>query len=122
MHRMHHFQPHKSVPAIIGFSILGVVVAAAMALLFGFVVMWLWNWLMPELFGLSVITFWQAWGLVVLSHILFKSFPHGQHHSHHHDDEWKEKFRERFSKKCGHDEPDVAEAEVEEPNPDTAEK
>ena len=121
MHRMHHFQPHKSVPAIIGFSILGVVVAAAMALLFGFIVMWLWNWLMPELFGLSVITFWQAWGLVVLSHILFKSFPHGQHHSHHHDDEWKEKFRERFSKKCGHYDPAEAEANVEENNSDTGE-
>lgn len=34
----------------------------------------LWNWLMPELFGLKVITFWQAFGLNILATILFKSF------------------------------------------------
>jgi hypothetical protein len=41
------------------------------AALFGWVVMWLWNWLMPALFGLKTITYWQAWGLVVLGRILF---------------------------------------------------
>jgi hypothetical protein len=45
---------------------------AALAIpLFGFVVMWLWNWLMPALFGLHAIGFWQALGLVILSKILF---------------------------------------------------
>jgi len=34
------------------------------------VVMVLWNWLMPELFGWRVIGFWQAAGLLVLSKIL----------------------------------------------------
>jgi len=34
---------------------------------------WLWNWLMPVLFSLTTITFWQAWGLVFLTAILFKS-------------------------------------------------
>ena len=33
---------------------------------------WLWNWLMPVLFSLTTITFWQAWGLVFLTSILFK--------------------------------------------------
>ncbi len=54
-------------------------------LFLGFIVMWaifsliiaipiyyLWNWLMPELFGLTVVTYWQAWGLSVLAAILFK--------------------------------------------------
>jgi|GEM_PF-873162 len=45
--------------------------------LFGWVVMLLWNWLMPEIFGLQQVTYWQAWGLLVLSSILFKSFPSG---------------------------------------------
>ena len=45
--------------------------------LFGWVVMLLWNWLMPEIFGLTQISYWQAWGLLVLSSILFKSFPSG---------------------------------------------
>lgn len=39
--------------------------------LFGFVVMALWNWLMPALFGLKVIGYWQALGLVILCRILF---------------------------------------------------
>lgn len=33
----------------------------------------LWNWLMPEIFGLKVISLFQAWGLAFLSSILFKS-------------------------------------------------
>jgi len=82
--------------AIIGLAIGGLIMAAAMAFLFGFVIMWLWNWLMPDLFGLPEIRFWQAWGLVVLSHILFKSFPHHNHHDGH-DEKWKQRFREKFT-------------------------
>lgn len=41
---------------------------------FGFVTMHLWNWLMPMIFGLTPITFWQAIGLVLLSKILFGGF------------------------------------------------
>src|ERR1700676_3502522 len=37
----------------------------------GEVVMHLWNWLLPGLFGWHLITFWQALGLLVLSRILF---------------------------------------------------
>ena len=37
---------------------------------FGFVVMGLWNWLVPDLFGWRAIGFWQALGLLVLSKIL----------------------------------------------------
>ncbi len=35
-------------------------------------VFFLWNWLMPALFGLHAITFWQALGLIGLSWILFR--------------------------------------------------
>lgn len=38
--------------------------------LFGEIVMHLWNWLMPALFGLKLITFWQAIGLLILARIL----------------------------------------------------
>jgi hypothetical protein len=58
--------------AIIGMVVGGLAFAAALALAFGWVVMMLWNWLMPTLFGLPVISYAQAWGLVLLSHILFK--------------------------------------------------
>jgi hypothetical protein len=37
----------------------------------GTLVQWLWNWLMPELFGLRAVTFWQALGLLALCRILF---------------------------------------------------
>jgi hypothetical protein len=39
---------------------------------FGQAVLQLWNWLMPSLFGLHPITFWQAVGLMGLSWILFR--------------------------------------------------
>ena len=37
----------------------------------GEVVMLLWNWLLPTLFGWKLITFWQALGLLLLCRILF---------------------------------------------------
>jgi hypothetical protein len=49
----------------------------------GEVVMHLWNWLLPSLFGWRQVTFWQALGLLVLCRILFGSFGgHGHDHSH----------------------------------------
>jgi hypothetical protein len=44
----------------------------------GEVVMHLWNWLLPELFGWHAVNFWQALGLLVLCRILFGGF--GGHH------------------------------------------
>jgi hypothetical protein len=41
---------------------------------FGFVVKALWNWLMPPLFGLHLITYWQALGILLLSKLLFGGF------------------------------------------------
>jgi hypothetical protein len=84
-----------------GLAIVGLTIAAGLALLFGLFLMWLWNWLMPDIFGLPTISFWQAWGLVVLSHILFKTFPHHDHgrnhcHDRSHDDRWKRKFHKKF--------------------------
>jgi hypothetical protein len=42
---------------------------AAIAL-FGFIVMYLWNWLVPAVFGAHTVTFWQALGLLILARIL----------------------------------------------------
>lgn len=57
---------------LIAFSII-VLTVVAIAFLLAFPLMWLWNWLMPTIFGLIKIGFWQALGLAVLSSILFKS-------------------------------------------------
>jgi len=43
------------------------------ALLFGLPLQILWNLLMPELFSLPYISFWQACGLNLIAGILFRS-------------------------------------------------
>ena len=50
--------------------IVGMVALAVVAL--GFPLMIVWNWIMPDIFGLPEITFWQAIGLNFLSVILIK--------------------------------------------------
>lgn len=64
---------------------------------FGAVVMVLWNWLMPLLFGLVTINFWQALGMLLLARILFGGFGFGKrmnHKMHHpgHQNPMKEKW------------------------------
>lgn len=54
----------------IGMLLFGVIALVA----FSVIIMLLWNWLMPEIFGLKTISIWQAGGLFVLSRILFTSF------------------------------------------------
>ena len=47
--------------------------AILVAILMALPVMLLWNWLMPGLFDLVIINFWQALGVSLLSSFLFKS-------------------------------------------------
>lgn len=54
------------------FTVIGIL--GMVALILGVPLMLLWNWLMPEIFGLTEITFWQAVGLNILSSILFKTY------------------------------------------------
>ena len=59
---------------------IGIALAIAFVLFIligGGVVQWLWHWLLPDLFGLRQITFWQALGLLALCRILFGSFGRG---------------------------------------------
>jgi hypothetical protein len=107
-----HKMRGKSTGEVVGWVILGALGIGALAILFGFVIMWLWNWLMPEIFGLTTLTYWQAVGLFILSKILIgtgggggkghKSKKHTKHkcknHGHkkgyskweHYDNYWKE--------------------------------
>ena len=50
---------------------LAILAMLALVALGGEVVLQLWNWLLPPLFGLRQITFWQALGILVLCRILF---------------------------------------------------
>ena len=49
------------------------IVLLAASFLMVAILMWLWNGLAVALFSLPVITYWQAWGIYILSNILFKS-------------------------------------------------
>jgi hypothetical protein len=72
----------------------------------GELVMHLWNWLLPPLFGWRQITFWQAFGLLALCRILFGGLGvRGRHRCNPRrmDGRWekmtpeeREKFRESF--------------------------
>jgi len=91
---------------------LKITVFVALAVLaFSFVVMSLWNWLVPPVFGWRAIGFWQALGLLVLSRILFGGWrgrAGGMHWRRRMAERWeqmtpeeREKFREGMRGRCG---------------------
>jgi hypothetical protein len=77
---------------------------------FGNAVLYLWNALMPELFGLPSLTFWQAVGLLCLSWCLFGSWRglpgwnggHGARRAHL-TSEQEHAFRSAMRGRCGGD-------------------
>lgn len=73
------------------FLIPPIIVAAFIA--FGFVTMALWNALLPGIFHLPEITFWQAIGLLILSRLFFggSHMGHGRHH-------WHRGMRDKFER------------------------
>ena len=82
-----------------GFIAGAIVLGIGAFVLFTFVVMWLWNWLMPEVFNLGMVTFWQAAGLLLLSKILFSGTCRG--HSWHSDRRkkyWHSRFEEKWKR------------------------
>lgn len=93
-----------------GLGIFALFVLAFVA--FGYVTMYLWNWLMPELFHLPVIDFPKAMGLVILSKILFGGIRMrggGWGHRKYWKAKWeslppdeREKFKAEFAMRCKH--------------------
>jgi len=100
-------------------AILGMLVFIAIG---GEIVLHLWNWLLPPLFGWRQITFWQALGILVLCRILFGGFGfHGGPRSNvrrriadriadrmgdrweHMTPEERERFRQRMRERCSFD-------------------
>ena len=72
----------------------------------GWIVMSLWNWLLPPLFGWPQLGFWQALALLVLCRILFGSWG-GGHRGH---SRWRERMRARAEEKCRNLSPEEREA------------
>ena len=93
---------------------------AAAVLVFGSLVMFLWNSILPAVLGVGALTFWQAVGLLILCRILFGGFrgrpgggPRGfqwakrrrmrERWMQMNDEEraaFREKLRERWGKRC----------------------
>jgi hypothetical protein len=92
-----------------------IVLGIAFLALFTYVVMLLWNWLVPELFSGPVLSYWQTLGILVLSKILFTGL--GRNHrngtywkyrtwGHGHTREyWKKRFEEKLNEKHSRHEP-----------------
>lgn len=78
--------PHKGIRVVKVFLIVVVV-----ATVVGLVVRGLWNALMPPLFGLPTLTFWQALGLLLLTKIFFGGF-----HRHSGPPRWNRRMRQRW--------------------------
>jgi len=66
---------------IFGWVLVGIAGICVGGLVLGIGVQLLWNWLMPALFGLPEITYWQAVGLFVLCHLMLGS--HGARYERH---------------------------------------
>jgi hypothetical protein len=103
-----------------GFGVLGV----AGVFGFTFVVMWLWNWLVPDIFNGPVLGYWQTLGLLILSKILFSGIGGGssskssrKHHcgdgdySHMPKSRWRQKYETKMKSKVEQPDED-AEGEV----------
>ncbi len=68
----------------------------------GEIVMLLWNALVPPLFGLPTISFWQALGILVLCRILFGGFGmHGSQRSHSRGDKFGDRIADRVAERVG---------------------
>ena len=96
------------------FGLLAVVLGTAVL---GSIVMLLWNAVVPELFGLTAITFWQAVGLLLLSHILLRGWGPWHRRWGWRNERWRhrmeerlaamtpeerEKFKAEWQHRCGH--------------------
>jgi len=77
---------------IIGMTLGGLLLAVLFAFLFGLIVQLLWNWLMPAIFVLGKISYWQAFGIVILAKILFSGISHHRDNGHNY-------FRHKFHDK-----------------------
>lgn len=83
--------------------VAGILIFIAAVGIFGTVFMLLWNWLMPAIFGLPLINFYQAIGLLVLSKLVFSGFGHHKKPSSKIRPEWREHFEKMHSQRCGNE-------------------
>lgn len=81
----------------VGKGLIWIVVIIAIA--FGVVTgtMYLWNWLVPDLFSGPVINFWQTLGLLVLAKILFGFGGKGGHYKRYSQGPWQPYWKTQWN-------------------------
>jgi|APMI01.1.fsa_nt_gi hypothetical protein len=62
----------STVSTYVGLIVAGLLISVVVSLVVAIPVFFLWNWLMPVVFGVKAITFLQAWGLLLLASFFFK--------------------------------------------------
>ena len=65
--------------------------------LLGLIVMFLWNAVVPDVFSGPVISYWQAAGLLLLSHLLLRGWSPWRHGNGWRHDRWKKRFEEKLA-------------------------
>jgi hypothetical protein len=75
---------------------IGLLAVVVIAYVGGELVRMLWNWLLPPLFGVPEVTYWQALGLLALSRILVGGFGLGGGH-HRSEPRFKHRFADRMA-------------------------
>lgn len=93
---------------------VALIILGAIAFVFGFsyIVMLLWNAILPDITNVKTISFWQSMGLLVLSKILFSGFGGGpgkrRHFRERMQEKWqamtpeqREKFKQEWKDRCG---------------------
>lgn len=84
------------------FKVVFMIIAAILfLLLFGYGFMLLWNWLMPDVFGLPSLSYWKAVGILVMAKLLFGNFE-GKG-SGKHSKKGDKHFKERMNDSCKND-------------------
>lgn len=69
----------------------------AAVLLFGTIVMWLWNAILPVVLGVKTINFAQALGILLLSKILFGGFGRSGGWRGGRGHQWKNRMQEKWA-------------------------
>src|SRR5882672_8968511 len=67
----------------------------------GELVLHLWNWLLPPLFGWRQVTFWQALGILALCRILFGGHGFSRSHPRRRTPEERIRFRQAMRERFG---------------------
>lgn len=74
-----------------------ILIAIAAITAFGFIVMGLWNAILPAVIGVKAITFWQALGILILSKILFGGFGKGGGAFGRKRHEWRQEMKAKWA-------------------------